>query len=58
MVNELPTIFEVVAGTAKKQGKDKSSVSNNSSNRSKSNSKVKILFSTVVLLYSFYCPLA
>lgn len=44
MVNELPTIFEVVAGTAKKQGKDKSSVSNNSSNRSKSNSKVKSLF--------------
>lgn len=40
MVNDLPTIFEVVAGTAKKQAKDKSSVSNNSSNRSKSNSKV------------------
>ncbi|VYS67973.1 unnamed protein product [Arabidopsis thaliana] len=39
MVNDLPTIFEVVAGTAKKQGKDKSSVSNNSSNRSKSSSK-------------------
>ena len=52
MVNDLPTIFEVVAGTAKKQGKDKSSVSNNSSNRSKSSSKVETLFSTVLLLYS------
>ncbi|VVB17129.1 unnamed protein product [Arabis nemorensis] len=50
MVNDLPTIFEVVAGTAKKQSKDKSSVSNNSSNRSKSNSKVKKVSSAVVLL--------
>lgn len=40
MMNDLPSIFEVVAGTAKKQSKEKSSVSNNSSNRSKSNSKV------------------
>ncbi|CAN8265228.1 unnamed protein product [Cochlearia groenlandica] len=40
MVNDLPTIYEVVAGTARKLSKDnKSSVSNNSSNRSKSNSK-------------------
>ncbi|KAL6974581.1 PHD finger protein ALFIN-LIKE 4 [Sarracenia purpurea var. burkii] len=39
MMNELPTIFEVVTGAAKKQGKDKSSVSNHSSNKSKSNSK-------------------
>ncbi|KAJ4877625.1 PHD finger protein ALFIN-LIKE 3 [Raphanus sativus] len=39
MMNDLPSIFEVVAGTAKKQSKEKSSVSNNSSNRSKSNSK-------------------
>ncbi|XP_010493880.1 PREDICTED: PHD finger protein ALFIN-LIKE 4 [Camelina sativa] len=39
MVNDLPTIFEVVSGTDKRQGRDKSSVSNNSSNRSKSNSK-------------------
>ncbi|CAK9152483.1 unnamed protein product [Ilex paraguariensis] len=39
MINELPTIFEVVTGTAKKQVKDKSSVSNHSSNKSKSNSK-------------------
>ncbi|KAK1576392.1 hypothetical protein Q3G72_013454 [Acer saccharum] len=39
MINELPTIFEVVTGTAKKQVKDKSSVSNNSSNKSKSNNK-------------------
>lgn len=40
MINELPTIFEVVTGTAKKQVKEKSSVSNHSSNKSKSNSKV------------------
>lgn len=41
MINELPTIFEVVTGTAKKPTKEKSSVSNHSSNKSKSNSKVK-----------------
>ncbi|XP_038890772.1 PHD finger protein ALFIN-LIKE 4-like isoform X2 [Benincasa hispida] len=35
MINDLPTIFEVVTGSVKKQGKDKSSVSNNSSNKSK-----------------------
>ena len=40
MINDLPTIFEVVTGTAKKQVKDKSSVSNHSSNKSKSNPKV------------------
>nr|QCO76342.1 PHD finger protein [Tamarix hispida] len=39
MINDLPTIFEVVTGTAKKQSKEKSSVSNNSSSKSKSNSK-------------------
>ncbi|KAK0572389.1 hypothetical protein LWI29_030914 [Acer saccharum] len=39
MVNELPTIFEVVTGGAKKQTKEKSSVSNHSSNKSKSSSK-------------------
>lgn len=43
MINELPTIFEVVTGTAsasaKKPVKEKSSVSNHSSNKSKSNSK-------------------
>ncbi|KAK7310680.1 hypothetical protein RJT34_08330 [Clitoria ternatea] len=39
MINDLPTIFEVVTGTTKKQGKEKSSVSNNSSTKSKSNSK-------------------
>ncbi|GMH03787.1 hypothetical protein Nepgr_005626 [Nepenthes gracilis] len=39
MINELPTIFEVVTGTAKKQVKEKSSVSNLGSNKSKSNSK-------------------
>ncbi|KAG4945150.1 hypothetical protein GYH30_041148 [Glycine max] len=39
MINELPTIFEVVTGEAKKQVKEKSSVSNNSGSKSKSNSK-------------------
>ena len=38
MINDLPTIFEVVTGTAKKQVKEKSSVSNHG-NKSKSNSK-------------------
>ncbi|GKV09917.1 hypothetical protein SLEP1_g21349 [Rubroshorea leprosula] len=41
MINDLPTIFEVVTGGAKKQGKEKSSVSNHSSNKSKSNSKAR-----------------
>ncbi|KAG6739443.1 hypothetical protein POTOM_057040 [Populus tomentosa] len=39
MINDLPTIFEVVTGAAKKQVKEKSSVSNHSSNKTKSNSK-------------------
>ncbi|KAK6116251.1 hypothetical protein DH2020_050047 [Rehmannia glutinosa] len=39
MMNDLPTIFEVVTGAAKKQAKDKSSVSNHSGSKSKSNSK-------------------
>ncbi|XP_077224026.1 PHD finger protein ALFIN-LIKE 5-like isoform X2 [Tasmannia lanceolata] len=41
MINELPTIFEVVTGTAKKQLKEKSSATNHSSNKSKPNSKVR-----------------
>ncbi|KAL0337238.1 UNVERIFIED_CONTAM: PHD finger protein ALFIN-LIKE 5 [Sesamum calycinum] len=41
MINDLPTIFEVVTGAAKKQVKDKSSISNHSSgSKSKSNSKL------------------
>lgn len=40
MINDLPTVFEVVTGTAKKQVKEKSSVSNHSGSKSKSNSKV------------------
>ncbi|KAG6769936.1 hypothetical protein POTOM_025603 [Populus tomentosa] len=39
MINDLPTIFEIVTGAEKKQAKEKSSVSNHSSNKSKSNSK-------------------
>ncbi|CAI9093764.1 OLC1v1029326C1 [Oldenlandia corymbosa var. corymbosa] len=38
MINDLPTVFEVVTGTVKKQSKEKSSVSNHSSNKSKTNS--------------------
>ncbi|XP_057514359.1 PHD finger protein ALFIN-LIKE 4-like isoform X1 [Actinidia eriantha] len=41
MINDLPTVFEAVTGAAKKQQKDKSSVSNHSSNKSKPNSKVQ-----------------
>ncbi|CAI0473291.1 unnamed protein product [Linum tenue] len=45
MINEFPTIFEIVSGSVKKQSKEKSSVSNHSSNKSKSNSKgVKEVF--------------
>ena len=41
MINDLPTIFEVVTGAAKKQVKEKSSVTNhNSSVKSKSSSKL------------------
>ncbi|XP_016514306.1 PHD finger protein ALFIN-LIKE 4-like [Nicotiana tabacum] len=39
MINDLPTIYEVVTGVAKKQVKDRSTISNHSSNKSKSNSK-------------------
>ncbi|KAJ8568749.1 hypothetical protein K7X08_030971 [Anisodus acutangulus] len=42
MMNELPTIYEVVTGVSKRQVKDKSTVSNHSSNKSKSNSKAFI----------------
>ncbi|KAL3747158.1 hypothetical protein ACJRO7_016007 [Eucalyptus globulus] len=41
MINDLPTIFEVVTGTVKKQTKEKISVSNHSSSKSKSGSKVR-----------------
>ena len=52
MINELPTIFEVVTGTAKKQVKEKSAVSNHSSNKSKSNSKVVV---KRILLFIIFC---
>ncbi|KAJ8557748.1 hypothetical protein K7X08_004514 [Anisodus acutangulus] len=39
MINDLPTIFEVVTGAVKKQQKEKSSVSSHSGKKSKSNSK-------------------
>ncbi|KAG2728729.1 hypothetical protein I3760_01G217900 [Carya illinoinensis] len=41
MINDLPTIFEVVTGAAKKQGKEKPSVSNHGGNKSKTNSKMQ-----------------
>ncbi|KAL1205517.1 PHD finger protein ALFIN-LIKE 3 [Cardamine amara subsp. amara] len=42
MINEVPTIFEVVTGMAKKQSKDKSSSgANQNGNKSKSNSKMR-----------------
>ncbi|KAI9103001.1 hypothetical protein K1719_023440 [Acacia pycnantha] len=41
MINELPTIFEVVTGTAKKQLQEKSSGSNHGGDKSKSNSKAR-----------------
>ncbi|CAN7140607.1 unnamed protein product [Brassica rapa subsp. narinosa] len=41
MINEVPTIFEVVTGTAKNQTKEKASSANQNGNSSKSNSKVR-----------------
>ncbi|KAL3825349.1 hypothetical protein ACJIZ3_021378 [Penstemon smallii] len=38
MINDFPTIFEVVTGASKKQVKDKSSITNQSGSKSKSNS--------------------
>ncbi|EXB38907.1 PHD finger protein ALFIN-LIKE 5 [Morus notabilis] len=42
MINDLPTVYEVVSGTDKIQSKEKSSVSNHSSNKSKSGSKGRV----------------
>lgn len=39
MINDLPTIFEVVTGAAKVQFKDKSSGTNHSGSKSKTNLK-------------------
>ncbi|KAK9734467.1 hypothetical protein RND81_04G141800 [Saponaria officinalis] len=50
MINDLPTIFEVVTGIAKKQVKERSTVSNHSSTKSKSNSK-SVKSRLVFLLY-------
>jgi len=47
MINDLPTIFEVVSGAAKKNQTEKFAVANHSSAKSKSNSKVvKMDFNT------------
>ncbi|KAG9151066.1 hypothetical protein Leryth_002644 [Lithospermum erythrorhizon] len=39
LINDLPTVFEVVNGASKKQAKEKPSASNHSTSKSKSNSK-------------------
>ncbi|XP_047957733.1 PHD finger protein ALFIN-LIKE 3-like [Salvia hispanica] len=44
MINDVPTVFEVVTGAAKKHQKEKTL--NNSSNKSKSNSKPRMMEST------------
>ncbi len=41
MINELPTIFEIVTGTVKKQTKEKSCVTTHNGNKSKPNAKVQ-----------------
>lgn len=53
MINDLPTVFEVVTGSNKKQPKEKSSVSNHSSNKSKSNSKVLPISQKTLLFIVF-----
>lgn len=55
MINDLPTVFEVVTGTAKKQVKEKSSVSNHSSNKTKSNSKVSRTLMLQLYLVCYIC---
>lgn len=40
MINEVPTVFEVVTGSAKKQTEEQPSSVTKNGNRSKSNSKV------------------
>ncbi|KAG4968227.1 hypothetical protein JHK87_033878 [Glycine soja] len=47
MINELPTVFEVVTSAAKKQVKEKSSVSNNSGSKSKSRSNLYVFISCI-----------
>eukprot|EP01018_Ginkgo_biloba_P012744 Gb_04584 [translate_table: standard] len=41
MINEIPTIFEVVTGSAKKQAKEKSTITNNSSSKNKPSGKLQ-----------------
>lgn len=59
MINELPTIYEVVTGASKKQQKEKSS--GHSGKKSKSNSKAVSLSLDNMLVcwsevaYSFFC---
>lgn len=56
MINELPTIFEVVSGNVKKQTKEKSSITNHGSNKSKSSSKaVRDLFCIFLNCLFKYC---
>ncbi|CAM8938822.1 unnamed protein product [Rhodiola kirilowii] len=55
MINDIPTIFEVVSGSsggARKQPKEKSSVSNHSSNKSKSGAKGRAVSVSEPVKYS------
>ncbi|KAG9148485.1 hypothetical protein Leryth_026686 [Lithospermum erythrorhizon] len=52
MINDLPSVFEVVTGSGKKQQKEKSSVLNHSSSKSKSNSKSRVTESQGKLIKS------
>ncbi|EPS74259.1 hypothetical protein M569_00495, partial [Genlisea aurea] len=53
LINDLPTVFEVVSGAAKKQAKDKTS-SNHSAGKSKSNTKMVRTIPALFIFY-FYC---
>lgn len=54
MINELPTVFEVVTGAAKKQQQKEKSPVSNSSSKSKSNSKPVLLMILDFYVSSFF----
>lgn len=56
MINEVPSVFEAVTGSAVKQTKEKPSSANQNGNKSKSNSKVVRLmlsFNTIQNIVAF-----
>lgn len=55
MINDFPTVFEVVTGTAKKQVKEKPSISIHSSNKTKLNSKVSRTLRLQLFLVCYIC---